>query len=133
MSVRGLSLQQAFLTVFLINHTACRREIIYLSGHRVSGRRALWPDLLSVLHLPDAVRQLHAAQRVPGHRRRLAGAGAGKQGHPDISTRTSRYDKMSLAQEMTALQMKEEEDEVAKEAALRASYGPVPPGPRTKQ
>ena len=42
-------------------------------------------------------------------------------------------DSLGQAQEMTALQMKEEEDEVAKEAALRAAYGPVPPGPRTKQ
>ena len=42
-------------------------------------------------------------------------------------------DSLGQAQEMTALQQKEEEDDAAKEAALRASYGPVPPGPRTKQ
>jgi hypothetical protein len=34
---------------------------------------------------------------------------------------------------MTALQEREKEDDEAKEAALRAAYGPVPPGPRTRE
>eukprot|EP00094_Tigriopus_californicus_P003244 TCALIF_03120-PB protein Name:"Similar to cac Voltage-dependent calcium channel type A subunit alpha-1 (Drosophila melanogaster)" AED:0.11 eAED:0.11 QI:85/0.68/0.56/1/0.86/0.86/30/131/2029 len=42
-------------------------------------------------------------------------------------------DSLGQAQEMTALQEKEKEDEEAKEAALRAAYGPIPPGPRTRE
>ncbi len=42
-------------------------------------------------------------------------------------------DSLGQAQEMTAMQEKEQEDAEAKEAALRASYGPVPPGPKTKE
>lgn len=42
-------------------------------------------------------------------------------------------DALGQAQEMTALQEREKEDDEAKEAALRASYGPVPPGPRTRE
>ena len=37
------------------------------------------------------------------------------------------------AQEMTACEEREKEDEEAKEAALRAAYGPVPPGPGRKE
>ena len=37
------------------------------------------------------------------------------------------------AQEMTACEEREKEDEEAKEAALRAAYGPVPPGPKAKE
>ncbi|XP_040581847.1 voltage-dependent calcium channel type A subunit alpha-1 isoform X6 [Lepeophtheirus salmonis] len=40
-------------------------------------------------------------------------------------------DSLGQAQEMTACEEKEKEDEEAKEAALRAAYGPVPPGPKT--
>jgi hypothetical protein len=42
-------------------------------------------------------------------------------------------DSLGQAQEMTAMQEREKEDEDHKEAELRASYGPVPPGPRTKE
>ncbi len=42
-------------------------------------------------------------------------------------------DSLGQAQEMTAMQEREKEDEQAKEAALRAAYGPVPPGPKTKE
>ena len=38
-------------------------------------------------------------------------------------------DSLGQAQEMTACEEKEKEDEEAREAALRAAYGPVPPGP----
>ena len=34
---------------------------------------------------------------------------------------------------MTACEEREKEDEEAKEAALRAAYGPVPPGPGRKE
>ncbi len=40
-------------------------------------------------------------------------------------------DSLGQAQEMTACEEKEKEDEEAKEAALRAAYGPPPPGPHT--
>ncbi len=40
-------------------------------------------------------------------------------------------DSLGQAQEMTACEEKEKEDEEAKEAALRAAYGPVPPGPNS--
>ena len=39
-------------------------------------------------------------------------------------------DSLAQAQEMTACEEREKEDDEAKEAALRAAYGPVPPGPR---
>lgn len=42
-------------------------------------------------------------------------------------------DALGQAQEMTAMQEKMKEDDEAKEAALRASYGPVPPGPKTRE
>ena len=40
-------------------------------------------------------------------------------------------DSLGQAQEMTACEEKEKEDEEQREAALRAAYGPVPPGPNT--
>ena len=40
-------------------------------------------------------------------------------------------DSLGQAQEMTACEEKEKEDQEAQEAALRAAYGPVPPGPQT--
>jgi voltage-dependent calcium channel P/Q type alpha-1A len=42
-------------------------------------------------------------------------------------------DSLGQAQEMTAMQEREKEDDEAKEAALRAAYGPVPPGPRSRE
>ena len=39
-------------------------------------------------------------------------------------------DSLAQAQEMTALEEREKADDTDKEAALRAAYGPVPPGPR---
>ena len=41
------------------------------------------------------------------------------------------YSKTNSAH--VSFQEKEKEDEEAKEAALRAAYGPVPPGPKTRE
>ena len=42
-------------------------------------------------------------------------------------------DSLAQAQEMTACEEREKEDEESKEAAIRAAYGPVPPGPRAAE
>ena len=42
-------------------------------------------------------------------------------------------DSLAQAQEMTAIEEREKEDEETKEAQLRAQYGPVPPGPRAAE
>ena len=41
-------------------------------------------------------------------------------------------DSLGQAQEMTAMEEKEKEDDEVREAALRAAYGPVPPGPNAE-
>ena len=41
-------------------------------------------------------------------------------------------DSLGQAQEMTALEEKEKEDQMTAEQAMRAAYGPVPPGPNSE-
>ena len=41
-------------------------------------------------------------------------------------------DSLGQAQEMTALEEKEKEDQMTAEQAMRAAYGPVPPGPNAE-